>query len=156
MQRSFYCLLCSIILTCFINTSYAAFPVTPKQSTELSATHAYSAHKNFSERRIPRLLHRAEEKILSTARPEKHKTSWPGIVSLASAVMVIAAVFALPVLCIPLSVVAIVFGIIGVNKRYRLRGLALAGFALGVIELMIGLTVWAIISILKSITINVM
>lgn len=157
MLRYLYWFLLVIFLAGNINTSYAAFPVIPKQPTELSTTPAYRT-KTFSERRIPMLLHRAEEKIFSTAKPAKGKTAWPGIVSLSAGLLAIGALFTLPVLCIPLMSAAIVIGAMGLSrKRHRLVGLAYAGMFLGILEyIALGLLIIALISALKNLTIGVM
>lgn len=158
MLRYLYWFLLVIFLAGNINTSYAAFPVIPGQPVELSATPVHLIHKTFSERRIPRLLHRAEEKIFSTPKKAKQKTAWPGIVSLSAGLLAIGALFTLPVLCIPLMSAAIVTGAMGLSrKRHRLVGLAYAGMFLGILEyIALGLLIIALISALKNLTIGVM
>ncbi|MBC7554754.1 MAG: DUF4190 domain-containing protein [Taibaiella sp.] len=67
---------------------------------------------------------------------------WPGIVSLVTGILGIAALFmgsagAVIFLFIPFGICALIFGIIGLKKKYVNRGMALAGLILGGLEMVV-------------------
>ena len=49
-------------------------------------------------------------------------------------------------LLIPFSLAAMIFGIVGLNRRYKNQGLALAGLILGAVELAIFLIVLIVVA----------
>ena len=134
---------------------HAAFPV--KHATELSSTkeasgpvislpdHAAHAHSlRKMEARVLHWLHPNRDKY----NPDDSRPGWPGLVSI---------ICGLAFFLFPLSsIAAIVFGIIGLNRRYKNHGMALTGLILGSLEI-IGFVILfiAIINAFKGFTLNV-
>lgn len=116
-------------------TSYAVFPVkTMRETTITTATESTTASLKQIHRpsRIARFFH-----IYDMRRPTDLRPGWPGI-----AALVCGAVGFFPG--------AIVFGIIGLGKRYKNHGLAIAGIILGVLDIvLLVVIVAAIISVFQ-------
>ena len=116
------------MVSCLADISYAAFPVKALNNTTAAAV--VTVHHQPS--RIARLLH-----INDTHKPHDQRPGWPGV-----AAVVCGAVGFFPG--------AIVFGIIGLGKRYKNHGFAIAGIILGVIDIvLLVLIVAAIISVFQ-------
>lgn len=68
-------------------------------------------------------------------QPVADKPGWPGVVSLVCAGAALLSLLGVGVLFLPFSIGAIVFGIVGLNSKYKNQGMATAGLVLGIIEL---------------------
>ena len=96
--------------------------------------------KPLAHQRRHELVEQLRQRLhLPVRNPNDNRPGWPGIVALACA----AGAIVMPIFAIP---AAIVFGIIGLNKRYKNHGLALAGLILGVLELI------AIVALIVALT----
>jgi hypothetical protein len=73
-----------------------------------------------------------ESSISEIVQPVSSDSGWQGIVSLSSAVL------GLLIFGIPLGICAVIFGAMGLRKK--LKGLAIAGLCLGIIEILIVLS----------------
>jgi hypothetical protein len=152
-----YLLVVVLVATGF-GTSYGGFRMKPKQvATELTTISTATApmagtaeHKKvFAERRLPRLFSAYKSMVFPHAAPAaggpREKQGWPGIVSLACGVVGLVSTLA----WVPLGIAAIVFGIIGLNRRkYKFTGMALAGLILGGLEILLFILLVAIIAAL--------
>ena len=116
--------------------SYAAFPVKsghyvnamPSATVNDPATVAHFRHPS----QLARLFH-----VTNIRKPNDQRPGWPGI-----AALVCGSIGFFPG--------ALVFGIIGLNKRYKNHGLAIAGLILGVAGLVLSvLLIMLIVNALK-------
>lgn len=140
------------------NHSFAAFPV---GHASVAASKYDGASGAVAHKQAAQLINQIKTSDINEQPVHRHhkKSGWQGIVSFICGVAAFGVMFAsLPVALI-LTLLAIVFGALGLGKRrHRNTGLALAGLILGSVGFVLVSTVIVIISILKSVVtgINVM
>ncbi len=136
MKNRFLFLVLCCYLTAF-SPAYAAFPV-KRATVSTTVTSSYEPGVNIIEKatefrttkKLPflqRLLHFLPIETHNAA----NKPGWPGIVSLVCGILGI--YFPLAIILGPC---ALVFGIVGLNNKYKNKGMALAGVILGGIEIL--------------------
>ncbi len=107
------------------NTTYAAFVIAPASTT----TQQYQ---------LPPARDDKAPKALHTQKAPARKTGWPGIVSFAAGVLTVVAFLLTPFIFMLLLAPAVIFGIIGSNKKKHTQvGFAYAGLAVGILALLV-------------------
>jgi len=122
MKNKIVILLIGFLWVMIPNVSFAAFPV---KSNQVVAQQV-SDENEIKETAVP-----SENKLIAPAKiknytTEDKKGNGFGIASLSCALVGLRVPF--------FGILAVIFGAIGMNKNRSLRGLAIAGFSLGVIE----------------------
>jgi hypothetical protein len=125
MKNKIVILLIGILWVLIPNVSFAAFPVKSNQVV----TQQVSDENEIKETAVP-----SENKLIELAKVKDNKTEDKkgngfGIASLSCALVGLRVPF--------FGILAVIFGAIGMNKNRSLRGLAIAGFSLGVLETVI-------------------
>jgi hypothetical protein len=137
--------LLSIFIATFILfsgfTSYAGFVVKKTHHIQTQKTVSPATTLDFSKATEQhwqmKLFPHLQQKIAmgTAAAFPRHRSSdgWPGIVAL------VCGVVCFPTTSVLLALLAIIFGAIGMARRRRNKGLAIAGFVLGILGLVFGL-----------------
>jgi hypothetical protein len=125
MKNKIVILLIGILWVLIPNVSFAAFPV---KSNQVVAQQV-SEEKEIKETAAPQENQLATPTKIKNNQTEDKKGNGFGIASLSCALVGLRVPF--------FGILAIIFGAIGMNKNRSLRGLAIAGFSLGVLETVI-------------------
>jgi hypothetical protein len=150
MRKALYIFCCFAILISTTNSSYAGFVVKKSMLTvDSSATIASSATSSFRPNADQSLLYRTISRYSSPEIANKlspRTSGWEGIVAFVCGVI---GFVGWPV-TILMSILAIIFGAIGMGRRKRNRGLAIAGLVLGIIGVVVGILALVLIISLLS------
>jgi hypothetical protein len=122
MKNKIVILLIGVLWVMIPNVSFAAFPV---KSNQVVAQQV-SEEKEIKETAAPKENQLATPTKIKNNQTEDKKGNGFGIASLSCALVGLRVPF--------FGILAVIFGAIGMNKNRSLRGLAIAGFSLGVIE----------------------
>ena len=122
MKNKIVILLIGILWVLIPNVSFAAFPVKVNQVVAQQV----SDEKEIKETAVPKENQLATPAKIKNNQTEDKKGNGFGIASLSCALVGLRVPF--------FGILAVIFGAIGMNKNRSLRGLAIAGFSLGVIE----------------------
>lgn len=124
----------------------AALPLTVADTSVVEPTHSKGLYNRLEkvERKKTSLFTKMKKLLAPPEVAQSGKNGWPGLVSIACAALGIitltvglaSASVALLLAFVPFSICALVFGIIGANKKYKNKGLAIAGIILGSIEVL--------------------
>jgi hypothetical protein len=125
MKNKIVILLIGILWVLIPNVSFAAFPVKSNQVV----TQQVSDENEIKETAVPKENQLATPAKIKNNQTEDKKGNGFGIASLSCALVGLRVPF--------FGILAIIFGAIGMNKNRSLRGLAIAGFSLGVLETVI-------------------
>ena len=150
MQKKLLTLLLALFVLVSSVTGYAALPV--KQKPAISAA-AVAADQTATTKTTSHWAHllATPHRIIGQMKArlhyndfaaQKNKPGWPGIVALVTGILGLFSIW----LLIPFSLAAMIFGIVGLNRRYKNQGLALAGLILGAVELAIFLIVLIVVA----------
>ena len=122
MKNKIVILLIGLLWVMIPNVSFAAFPV---KSNQVVAQQV-SDENEIKETAVPKENQLATPAKIKNNQTEDKKGNGFGIASLSCALVGLRVPF--------FGILAVIFGAIGMNKNRSLRGLAIAGFSLGVIE----------------------
>ena len=125
MKNKIVVLLIGVLWVMIPNISFAAFPVKSNQVV----TQQVSEEKEIKETAVPEENQLATPAKIKNNQTEDKKGNGFGIASLSCALVGLRVPF--------FGILAVIFGAIGMNKNRSLRGLAIAGFSLGVLETVI-------------------
>ena len=125
MKNKIVILLIGVLWVMIPNVSFAAFPV---KSNQVVAQQV-SDEKEIKETAVPKENQLATPAKIKNNQTEDKKGNGFGIASLSCALVGLRVPF--------FGILAVIFGAIGMNKNRSLRGLAIAGFSLGVLETVI-------------------
>ena len=125
MKNKIVILLIGLLWVMIPNVSFAAFPV---KSNQVVAQQV-SEEKEIKETAVPKENQLATPAKIKNNQTEDKKGNGFGIASLSCALVGLRVPF--------FGILAVIFGPIGMNKNRSLRGLAIAGFSLGVLETVI-------------------
>jgi hypothetical protein len=125
MKNKIVILLIGILWVLIPNVSFAAFPVKSNQVV----TQQVSDENEIKETAVPEENQLATPAKIKNNQIEDKKGNGFGIASLSCALVGLRVPF--------FGILAVIFGAIGMNKNRSLRGLAIAGFSLGVLETVI-------------------
>jgi|LauGreDrversion4_2_1035121.scaffolds.fasta_scaffold301082_2 hypothetical protein len=125
MKNKIVILLIGILWVLIPNVSFAAFPVKVNQVVAQQV----SDEKEIKETAVPKENQLATPAKIKNNQTEDKKGNGFGIASLSCALVGLRVPF--------FGILAVIFGAIGMNKNRSLRGLAIAGFSLGVLETVI-------------------
>jgi len=125
MKNKIVILLIGVLWVMIPNVSFAAFPVKSNQVV----TQQVSDENEIKETAVPKENQLATPAKIKNNQTEDKKGNGFGIASLSCALVGLRVPF--------FGILAIIFGAIGMNKNRSLRGLAIAGFSLGVLETVI-------------------
>lgn len=125
MKNKIVILLIGILWVLIPNVSFAAFPIKSNQVV----TQQVSDENEIKETAVPKENQLATPAKIKNNQTEDKKGNGFGIASLSCALVGLRVPF--------FGILAIIFGAIGMNKNRSLRGLAIAGFSLGVLETVI-------------------
>jgi len=125
MKNKIVILLIGILWVLIPNVSFAAFPVKSNQVV----TQQVSDENEIKETAVPKENQLATPAKIKNNQTEDKKGNGFGIAALSCALVGLRVPF--------FGILAIIFGAIGMNKNRSLRGLAIAGFSLGVLETVI-------------------
>ncbi len=125
MKNKIVILLIGILWVLIPNVSFAAFPVKSNQVV----TQQVSDENEIKETAVPKENQLATPAKIKNNQTEDKKGNGFGIASLSCALVGLRVPF--------FGILAVIFGAIGMNKNRSLRGLAIAGFSLGVLETVI-------------------
>jgi hypothetical protein len=133
MKNKIVILLIGVLWVMIPNVSFAAFPV---KSNQVIAQQV-SDENEIKEATVP-----SEIKMIAPAKIKNNQTEGKkgngfGIASLSCALVGLRVPF--------FGLLAVIFGAIGMNKNRTLRGMAIAGFSLGVLETIISVLALIII-----------
>ncbi len=127
-----------ILLICSgTDRSFGAFPI--KETTTTAVAGEHTVKRSFRTTKVAKLYAQLKHVAHPTPIIDRNgqKSGWPGITSLISALVAIAALYTFPAFFLLFAIAAIVFGAIGLSrKRYSNNGLALAGLILGALEIL--------------------
>jgi len=121
----------ALFLLAAVRSAHAAFPVKKLGASTTTSVAVINAATQHPVLRHPGFMPETRSKLRMLFNPTGPRpvSGWPGITSFVCGVLGLA----LPVIfCLP----AIVFGIIGLGRRYSDHGLAIAGLVLGLLELL--------------------
>ena len=120
------------------NNTYAAFAVPCHPAAAVAAGERSSDAVNAKYVARPVISRVAAFFQRQQSRPHGKRSGWPGITALCCAVFIV---------IWPLnSLLAVIFGIIGLGKKYNMHGLAIAGLVLGVVGLAAAVLLAAILA----------
>lgn len=125
MKNKIVILLIGLLWVMIPNVSFAAFPV---KSNQVVAQQV-SDENEIKETAVPKENQLATPAKIKNNQTEDKKGNGFGIASLGCALVGLRVPF--------FGILAVIFGAIGMNKNRSLRGLAIAGFSLGVLETVI-------------------
>ena len=125
MKNKIVILLIGLLWVMIPNVSFAAFPVKSNQVV----TQQVSDENEIKETAVPKENQLATPAKIKNNQTEDKKGNGFGIASLSCALVGLRVPF--------FGILAVIFGAIGMNKNRSLRGLAIAGFSLGVLETVI-------------------
>ena len=125
MKNKIVILLIGLLWVMIPNVSFAAFPVKSNQVV----TQQVSDENEIKETAVPKENQLATPAKIKNNQTEDKKGNGFGIAALSCALVGLRVPF--------FGILAVIFGAIGMNKNRSLRGLAIAGFSLGVLETVI-------------------
>ncbi len=125
MKNKIVILLIGVLWMMIPNVSFAAFPVKVNQVVAQQV----SDENEIKETAVPKENQLATPAKIKNNQTEDKKGNGFGIASLSCALVGLRVPF--------FGILAVIFGAIGMNKNRSLRGLAIAGFSLGVLETVI-------------------
>lgn len=125
MKNKIVILLIGLLWVMIPNVSFAAFPV---KSNQVVAQQV-SDENEIKETAVPKENQLATPAKIKNNQTEDKKGNGFGIAALSCALVGLRVPF--------FGILAVIFGAIGMNKNRSLRGLAIAGFSLGVLETVI-------------------
>lgn len=151
-------LLIALLLLLATANSYAAFPVkTHTEHTAVVVTNEAGHHvkkqafraraKQYFSEHVARWVHRNDPNP-----SQSNKRGWPGPLSFIFGILafVCLASIVLALLFIPFSIAALVIGIIGLNRRYKNQGFAIAGLVLGATGIVLTAIIIAVIASIST------
>ncbi len=136
MKNKIVILLIGVLWVMIPNVSFAAFPVKSNQVV----TQQVSDENEIKETAVPKENQLATPAKIKNNQTEDKKGNGFGIAALSCSLVGLA----YPIL----GILGIIFGAIGMSKNRKLRGLGIAGFVLGIIDLLSVFLIAAIFIIL--------